>query len=160
MANWLENITNWVDGLDPWLQVLALFVIGMIPMVEAYGGVIIGIVLGISPFIAFPAAVLGNLAIVYALTLLAGRTRSAVMSKKEPVKRTEKQQSVAKWMDRLGVPGASLIASLIVPSMLVGPVLVGLGARKVTVMVWMTVAVLVWAFLTLLLGEGLLTLFS
>lgn len=158
ISDFFIRASDFIDGLNPVLQILGLLIAGMIPFIEGYGASFIGIIVGLHPFVVVPVAIIGNLAIVYALTMLAGSTRSAVMKGKEPVKRTEKQQKLAKWTDRLGVPRACLVSTLAVPSMLAGPLFVGLGARKVTVMIWMTVGVVLWAIATGLLGEGLLTL--
>lgn len=151
------HLTSLVEGLAAWQQVLALVPIGAIPFIESYLGSFLGTVVGVHPAVAIPAAVIGNLLATLGATALAGRTRDAVTSRAG--RRTEGgttspgaaptgfRAKVARALDRFGVPGVCLLGPLVVPSQFTGPALVGLGATRTRVYLWMGLSITLWGVL-------------
>ena len=146
----LAQLTTFVDGLEPWQQVLALVPVGAIPFIESYFGSLLGTVVGISPLIAVPAAVLGNLLCTFGIVALTGRAREAVAQGRSRGAGTEPsgfRRKVANALDKYGVPGVCLLGPLLVASQITAPALVALGATRRQVYVWMAVSITAWGVL-------------
>mgnify|MGYP000957082510 CR=1 FL=1 len=147
MPDFATHIIEFVAGLEPWQQVGALFLVGAIPFIESYFGAPIGVLLGINPFLAIPAAIIGNIVCTFLLIALAGRVRTAATgnrqgeSAEQPSKR---RQKVAKYMGRFGVPGVCLLGPMVLASQITGPALVGLGANRRSVYLWTGISITVW----------------
>lgn len=60
-----------------------------------------------------------------------------------------------RWMLRFGVPGASLLAPLALPTMLTAAFFVASGVRKEWVILWQVVAIVVWTGLVVAAATGL-----
>lgn len=159
IQDFFAQLTNFVSGLEPWQQILALVPAGAIPFIESYLGSFLGIVVGIHPLIAMPAAILGNLIATFAVTALAGGARDAVTrgrsaSADQGSAAAEQgagsgrfRSKVASALDKYGVPGVCLLGPLLVASQITAPTLVALGATKGRVYVWMGVSIIAWGAL-------------
>ncbi|WP_062072517.1 small multi-drug export protein [Demequina sediminicola] len=149
------NLSDFVAGFESWQQVGALVLVSAIPFVESYLGSFLGVVLGMNPVVAITAAVIGNAICTFLLIFIADRTRRAVLagrkakSDDEPSKRNQK---VAGYLERYGVPGVSLLGPLALPSQFTGPTMVALGASAGRVYLWMGVSIIAWGVLSGVLG--------
>lgn len=85
ISDFYLSLVETVMGLESIQQILMLAVAGAIPFVESYLGSFLGILVGVSPAIAVPAAVVGNLVSTGAVTLLAHRARTAVVARRATV---------------------------------------------------------------------------
>ena len=147
VINLFVQLTNFVSGLDVWQQIIALIGIGTIPFIESYFGSFLGTLVGISPWLAVPMAVIGNLACMLLLVHLAGRARSAVLSSRqegEATERNARQERVARYMSRFGIPGVALLGALVLPTQFTAPALVALGADRRRVVLWMSISIIIW----------------
>ena len=61
-------------------------------------------------------------------------------------------------MARFGVPGASLIGPVLLPTQFTSTALVGAGAKRGTVVTWTVVAVVLWGIVTGGTAAGLFNL--
>jgi uncharacterized membrane protein len=158
----IRQLTDYADGLESWQQIGALVLFGMIPFIESHLGSFVGTLVGIDPIVAISAAVIGNIVTTFLMIALAGGVRGAVTRGRgrTPGRRGEpmskRKQRVAKYFDRLGVPGVSLFSAFILPTQVTAPTLVALGARKGVVYVWMGIAIVVWGIAFGLFGDVLL----
>lgn len=140
-------LTQFVLGLDSWQQVAALILVGAVPFIESYLGSFLGVLVGIDPFLAVPAAVLGNLLCTFLLITTANRVRTAATRNSRPEsgrQPTGRRQKVAKYLDRFGVPGVALLGPIVVASQITAPTLIALGATKRSVYLWMGISILLW----------------
>ncbi len=153
MQDFFAQLTSFVSGLEPWQQVLALVPAGAIPFIESYLGSFLGILVGIHPAIAIPAAVLGNLLATFAVTALAGRARGAVLRGRGADAQVAPaagagggrfRTKVAEALDRYGVPGVCLLGPLVVASQITAPTLVALGATRSRVYLWIGISIVGW----------------
>ncbi|WP_062079360.1 small multi-drug export protein [Demequina globuliformis] len=153
-----ENLSDFVAGFESWQQVGALMLISAIPFVESYLGSFLGIVLGMNPVLAFAAAVIGNAVCTFGLIFAADRTRRAILAgrkakdESEPSKRNQK---IAGYLEKYGVPGVSLLGPLALPSQFTGPTMVALGAAAGRVYLWMGISIVAWGVLFAALGVWL-----
>lgn len=125
----------------------------MIPFVESYLGSFIGTVVGVDPLLAVAAAVVGNILATFLMIALAGGVRGAATRKKKQTATSRGRRKVARWFDRLGVPGVSLLGAVLLPTQITAPTLVALGARKGAVYVWMAIAITAWGIAFGFFGE-------
>lgn len=138
-----------------WMQVLLLMLGGTIPLIESYVGSFLGTLLGVHPAIAIPAAVLGNLIATLGLIMLlsAARTAATRNREREETKDTWVRRRVLKAAERYGVPGASLLGPLTLPSQITASVLVLVGAKRNQVLLWQTISIIIWGVAFGLFGE-------
>lgn len=162
VADLFARLAEMATGADPWQQIGVLVLAGAIPFIESYLGSFLGVLLGINPVLVVGSAVVGNVVSTFLLIALAGGARSAATRHRtaRPVKqRSARHQKVAKYADRLGVPGVCLLGPLVVASQITAPTLVALGASKTTVYIWQAISILGWGVLFGFFGEAVVRWF-
>lgn len=90
---------DFVTGLPEALQGVGVFLVSLIPFVEGEGAALIAVIAGVSPWLAVPAAVLGNLLAVWLLVRAAAGMRGAVTARA-----AARRAAVAPAEDRLREP--------------------------------------------------------
>lgn len=157
IPNVFAQLTEFVLGLEFWQQIGALSLVGAIPFIESYFGSLLGAIAGINPYIAVPAAVLGNLVCTFLLISLASRGRTALTRNNEEKAPNGK---VARYFNRFGVPGVALLGPMVLASQVTAPTLVALGANRRTVYVWAGVSIAAWGVLFGFFGSALAGMMS
>lgn len=76
----------------------------------------------------------------------------------KPTRRSKGQQRLRRWLVRFGVPGASILAPLALPTTLTAAFFVGSGVRKSWVLVWQVVAIVLWTGLVTAAATGMVGL--
>ncbi len=71
-------------------------------------------------------------------------------------RRAKGRRKLGRWLVRFGVPGASILAPLALPTMLTAAFFVGSGVRKQWVILWQVVAIVLWTALTAAAATGLI----
>ncbi|MGP6177671.1 small multidrug efflux protein [Microbacterium sp. A196] len=171
-----QDLVAYVPELvQPFVVMLA----GAVPFVEGELAAMVGVVGGINPIIAGAAGAIGNFASVLLVVLITSRARTAVVDRRTArVMATagavssaeafaaEKPESKGRakfkrWLTRFGVPGASILGPLAIPTQFTSAILVAGGTPRAWVLLWQAVAIAiwttfgtvsVWAALTLLVG--------
>ena len=144
------QLTQFVAGLELWQQAGALVLIGAVPFIESYLGSFVGVLVGVDPFLAVPAAIIGNILCTFLLIAGASRVRTAATRGRHPEAGKQvsgRRQKIAKYVDRFGVPGVVLLGPLVLASQITAPTLIALGATKRRVYVWMGVSIIAWGIL-------------
>lgn len=152
IPNLFTQLAQFVVGLEFWQQIGALTLVGAIPFIESYLGSMLGAISGISPYVAVPAAVLGNIVCTFLLIGLAGRGRDAVTRNSEGRVGSGK---VARYFNRYGVPGVALLGPMVLASQVTAPTLVALGADRRMVYLWAGVSILIWGIMFGFFGSAL-----
>lgn len=67
------------------------------------------------------------------------------------------QQKLKRWLVKFGVPGASLLAPLALPTMFTAATLVGTGVSKSWVMLWQVIAIVLWTTAMTVVATGVLS---
>ena len=67
------------------------------------------------------------------------------------------QQRLKRWLVKFGVPGASLLAPLVLPTMFTAATLVGTGVPKSWVMLWQVIAIVLWTTAVTVVATGVLS---
>lgn len=65
-----------------------------------------------------------------------------------------------RFLTRFGVPGASLLGPLAIPTQITSTILVGAGVKTSWILLWQGIAIVAWTTLTTLIATGALTLFT
>jgi hypothetical protein len=68
------------------------------------------------------------------------------------------QTKLRRWLVKFGLPGASLLAPLALPTMLTAAFFVASGVRKEWVILWQVVAIVLWTSATAVVATGVLAL--
>lgn len=160
---------DFVTGLPEALQGVGVFLVSLIPFVEGEGAALIAVIAGVSPWLAVPAAVLGNLLAVWLLVRAAAGMRGAVTARAaarraavapaaapgvpaDDAKRTALRRRFEAW----GVAGMSLLGPwFFVPGHVAAPAMVSFGASPRRVMAWQVVAVVLYTGFTAAVAYGL-----
>lgn len=167
MDNPYEGIREWVQQLPELVQPLGVGVAGMVPYIEGEGAAGIGIILGINPVVAALAAMIGNFLSVLAVVTISSRVRQRVVAGRgndgattypasgAPSERRAKgQRRLQGWLSRFGVPGASLLAPLALPTQLTAAFFAASGVRTERVLFWQAIAILLWTGAIAALATG------
>jgi hypothetical protein len=143
---------------------------GAIPFVEGEVASLIGVVGGLNPVAAGIAAAAGNFLCVLLVVLLTSRARAAVVNHRTsraaadvgatgvsgsaadaatrastPAKPESKgHQRFKRWLVRYGVPGASILGPLAIPTQFTSAMLVAGGTPRAWVLLWQAVAIVLW----------------
>ena len=148
---------EFVMGLPEALQGVGVFLVSFIPFVEGEGAAIIGVVAGISPWLAIPVGIVGNLLVVALLVYAAHGARGAILQRRqargEPASRSLLRERFERW----GVPGLSLVGPWVfVPGHVAAPAMVSFGAGRHYVMARQVVAIVLYTAVGGLLAHGLM----
>ena len=177
-----EGIQGFVGGLPELLQPLIIAGLGMIPYVEGEGSAAIGILVGINPIVAAIAGAAGNIVSVLFVVLLSSRVRDSIVARRSregadtvavgvlepgadvaeeqgrPTRRSKGTKRLSAWLVRFGVPGASILAPLALPTQFTAAFFVASGVKKSWVILWQIVAIVLWTGLVAAAALGLVTL--
>ncbi|MCQ1953893.1 small multidrug efflux protein [Arthrobacter sp. zg-Y238] len=155
--------------IRPFIMMLA----GAVPFIEAEGASVIGILGGLHPVVAGIAAAVGNFLSVVLVVLFTSRARTAVTDRNTarvaaarraervpaslgyqgsaefeetvPAKPVSKgRQRFMKWLVRFGVPGASILGPLAIPTQFTSAILIASGTPRGWVLLWQGVAIVIW----------------
>lgn len=140
-----ESLQNFTDSLPEALQWAGVALISAIPFVESYFGSTIGILAGMHPAVAIPAAIVGNIVSMLLFVTLAGTGRALATSGAE--EESPRRRRFRKAFDRWGVPGVSLLGQTMLPSQVTSALMVGLGADRRAVIGWQCVSIVLWGVL-------------
>ncbi len=142
-----------------------VMVAGAIPFLEGEGAGAIGVIGGIHPVVAGLAAAAGNFLSVLAVVLLSSRVRTAALVGRagqadqpvEPRPESKGRRRFRRWLVRFGVPGASILGPLAIPTQFTSAMLVAAGTPRGWVLLWQGVAIVLWTTLATALAWGALT---
>ena len=168
------------------VQPLIIAVAGAVPFIEGEGSAMIGVIGGVNPIVAALAGIVGNLICVVLVVLLSSRIRTAAVNGRarrtatrnaaavgasgtestgtlvteiddEPAEKQSKgQQKLRRWLVRFGVPGASLIGPLALPTHFTAATLVASGIGKGRVIFWQAIAIVLWTVVVTAAATGAL----
>ena len=141
----LETLREFILSLPTWLQWAGVIGVAAIPWVESYVGAALGVVAGVTPWIAIPAAIVGNTLSMVAIVSTAHAARESITT--EPATRSPRRERLRRLFDTYGVPGVSLLGQTILPSQLTSAAMVSFGAPKQTVMFWQVISIVLWGVL-------------
>lgn len=160
----VQNFQDLAAQVPEIFQPLVVMLAGAVPFIEGEGGAIIGVVGGVPLVLAAAAAAAGNFLSVLLVVLLGSRARLAVVDRRAvhatagaasggPVETLETvavkpeskgQQRFKRWLVRFGVPGASLLGPLAIPTQFTSAMLVAAGTPRGWVLLWQAAAIILW----------------
>ncbi len=162
MSSFQEFVAQVPELVRPFIIMLA----GAIPFVEGEGAAIIGLVGGLNPIVAGVAAAAGNFLSVLVVVAVTSRARTAVVDRRRspvgvggarssidgdvfqtsaaPKPESKRRQRFNRWLVRFGVPGASLLGPLAIPTQITAAILVGGGTPRRWVLLWQAIAIVIW----------------
>ncbi|MHA7263949.1 small multidrug efflux protein [Arthrobacter sp. TMN-37] len=181
MSSPYEGLQEFVNQVPDVLQPLGVALVGMIPYVEGEGSAALGILAGVDPIVAGLAGAGGNFLSVLVVVLLSSRVRERVVawragggesdggtirtletdtskSTSPPTRRAKGQRRLRGWLSRFGVPGASMLAPLALPTQLTAAFFVASGVSKRRVLLWQAIAIVVWTAAVAAAATGVLGL--
>jgi hypothetical protein len=173
----ITHLQDLVGQVPELIQPLVVMLAGAIPAIESDVAAVIGIVGGLNPSVAAGAGIVGNFVTVLLTVLLTSRARTAVMNRRSRVaalaagsstslldrttpdedpltaakpeskSRQKGRKRLNRWFVRFGVPGASLLAPLALPTQVTSAILVAGGSPRAWVLLWQAIAIILWATL-------------
>lgn len=173
LISYLQDLVAQVPEL---VQPLVVMLAGAVPAIESDVAAVIGILGGLNPIVAAVAGIAGNFVTVLLTVLLTSRARSAVVNrrsrvaagaagpmplldatesdedaqiavKSESKSRQKGRKRLNRWFVRFGVPGASLLAPLALPTQVTSAILVAGGSPRAWVLLWQAIAIVLWTTL-------------
>lgn len=169
----VNNFRDFVAQVPEIIQPVIVMLAGAVPFIEGEVASMIGIVGGVNPIVAAVAAAAGNFICVLLVVLLTSRARTAVVNRRsdrvgaamgatafsgsvggEVAPASENQASTKpsskgrkrfeRWLVRFGVPGASILGPLAIPTQFTSAILVASGTPRGWVLLWQAVAIVLW----------------
>jgi len=167
-----------VAQVPEFIQPLIVMLAGAVPFVEGELAATIGLLGGLNPVVAGVVAAVGNFLSVLVVVLLTSRARTAVVAhnahsrvpvgaavgapehggrstgisaveEAAPAKPLSKgRQRLNMWVVRFGVPGASILGPLAIPTQLTSAIFVAGGTPRRWVLLWQAVAIVLWTTVT------------
>ena len=151
ISNLIAGFHDLVGQVPDLLQPVIVAAAGAIPFVEGEGGAIIGVAGGLHPVVAGLAAATGNLLCVIIVVILSARARGAIVGRSGRAEsqkpRSKGRERFHRWFVRFGVPGASLLGPLAIPTQFTAATLVASGVPKGRIILWQTIAIVLWTTL-------------
>jgi hypothetical protein len=160
VRNFQDLVAEVPEAVQPFIVMLA----GAIPFIEGEGASPIGVIGGIHPVVAGIAAAAGNFLCVLVVVLVSSRARAAAVShggrsaaRDEGKPESKGRQRLRRFLVRFGVPGASLLGPLAVPTQITAATLVAAGTPRGWVLLWQAIAIILWTTLTTTLVWGVVS---
>jgi hypothetical protein len=176
-----EGLQDFVNQVPEVLQPVGVGLVGMIPYVEGEGAAALGIIAGVNPIVAGIAGAVGNFLSVLVVVLLSSGVRQQVIARRtgggpggtvqtleapgstpgstpRSARQAKGQTRLRGWLTRFGVPGASLLAPLALPTQLTAAFFVATGVSKQRVLLWQAIAIIVWTAAVAAAATGVLGL--
>ncbi|MEU4540630.1 hypothetical protein AB0G15_37930 [Streptosporangium sp. NPDC023825] len=159
----VQNFRDLVAEVPELVQPFIVMLAGAIPFIEGEGASPIGVVGGIHPVVAAVAAAAGNFLCVLVVVLISSRARAAAVAHgHRPSSREERPESKGRrrfrrYLVRFGVPGASLLGPLVVPTQFTAAMLIASGTSRSWVLLWQAIAIVFWTTLTTTLVWGVVS---
>ncbi|MET7880734.1 hypothetical protein [Micromonospora profundi] len=178
ISNFQELVAQVPGIVQPFIVMLA----GAIPFVDGEGAAIIGIAGGLHPIVAGVAAAAGNFLCVLLVVAVTSRARTTIVDRRDSLVGVgggagarssalgETYQETAatkpeskgrrrfnRWLMRFGVPGASILGPLAIPTQITSAILVGGGTPRRWVLLWQAVSIVIWTTVGTLLAWAALT---
>ena len=168
IENLLVVLQDVMAQVPVFVQPLIVAVAAMIPFVEGELASVLGVWSGLHPVVAFLGAVAGNFLSVLLVVLFGARVREAIVARRarrvaesgepprEPKPESKGRRRFRRFLVRFGVPGASILGPLAMPTQITSAMLVSTGVSKQWVLLWQGVAIVLWTALTTLVSVGVL----
>jgi hypothetical protein len=160
-----DLVANVPDVVQPLIIALA----GAVPFVEGELATTVGVLGGLNPVVAGIAAAGGNFLCVLLIVTLSSRVRTATLARRarrEAVRvpmspaegagdtvgeqptnvkpESKGRERFRRYLTRFGVPGASLLGPLAMPTQFTAALLVAGGVSKPWVLLWQGIAIIAW----------------
>jgi hypothetical protein len=178
----VDSFQELVAQVPEIVQPIVVMLAAAIPFIEGEGAAVIGVVGGLHPVVAAVAAAGGNFLCVLLVVAVASRARTTVVDRhpslvglggggggtrqsidERAVRTTvvkpesKKRQRFNRWLVRYGVPGASLLGPLAIPTQFMSAALIAGGIPRRRVLLWQAVAIAVWTTITAVSAWAALT---
>lgn len=169
----IQSFQEWVAQVPELVQPFIVMLAGTVPFIEGEGAALVGLVGGLNPIVVDIAAGAGNFLSVLLVVLLSSGARSAVVGRRgaglgaarteigetshaltgatvETLERvasapeSKGRERFKRWVVRFGVPGASILGPLAIPTQITSSILVAAGTPRRWVLLWQTVAIVLW----------------
>ncbi|GAB3804405.1 hypothetical protein [Micromonospora zhanjiangensis] len=165
ISNFQELVAQVPEIVQPFIIMLA----GAIPFIDGEGAAVIGIAGGLHPIFVAVAAATGNFLCVLLVVAVTSRTRTAIVDRRpSPVglsggagarssalgesfqetaatkPKSKGRQRFNRWLVLFGVPGASILGPLAIPTQITSAILVSGGTPRRWVLLWQAIAIVIW----------------
>ncbi|GAA5100387.1 hypothetical protein GCM10025760_37650 [Microbacterium yannicii] len=187
-SNFVESLQDLIVQVPDLIQLLIVAAVAMVPFLEGELASTLGVWAGVNPVIAFAVAAAGNFLSVFVVVMFGSRARDAIFARRARAKapvasggailvdeqpdseaaerarsesgRVESKgsQRFRRFLVRFGVPGASLLGPLALPTQFTSAMLVASGVSRRWVLLWQGIAIIIWTGVTTLVATGVLAL--
>jgi uncharacterized membrane protein len=145
---------EWLQQADDIWQYLGLFILAILPWIDIFVVVPLGILWGLSPVVVSIVGFAGNFLMIVLLALFFRQLAAWRRRRRErkgitaPTKRETRARQI--W-ERYGIPGLSIVAPILLGTDLAALLALSFGSSRMRVVVWMGVSLVIW---TVILAVG------
>lgn len=164
VSGFQELVAQVPELIQPFVVLLA----GAIPFLEVEGASIIGVAGGMNPLLVVIAAAVGNYLSVLLVVLFSSRARAAVVDRRSArvaamaggsaaesaeselppsalaAPESKGRRRFKRWLVRFGVPGATILGPLAIPTQFTAAIIVAAGTPRRWALLWQAVAIVLW----------------
>ncbi len=163
----IQGFQGLVADVPELVQPLIVALAATVPFLEGEVGAMLGVLGGLHPVVAGIAAAVGNFLCVLVVVLLGERIRAAAIARRRarrsvpagvgadggavpaeeaeaPKEPSKGRRKVRRYLERFGVPGASLLGPLAMPTQFTAALLIASGVRRPWVLLWQAIAIVAW----------------
>jgi hypothetical protein len=135
--------------LDQVFQFLSVFLLAVI---ELWAAIPAGLAMGLNPVLIGICTASGAIICTFFVIWIGDRLRKWMLSRHSNKKDPQKPGLVQRIWQRYGIIGLGLLAPFLSGAPLGAAIGIALGARKVPLMIWMSLGIILWTALLTTLG--------
>ena len=138
---------EWVQQADGIWQYIALFLISILPFLDVFYIIPVGVVFGMSPIAVGIIAFLGNFIMVLVFTMFFKQIsdwRNRRREKKGITKPSKRETRAKHIWEKYGLPVFALLSPAILGTDIAALTALLLGSSKVKVIIWIGISLVLW----------------
>ncbi|CAM4524828.1 putative membrane protein [Paenibacillus endophyticus] len=143
-------MVEWVQQTDGIWQYIVLFLISILPFLDVFYIIPVGIVLDMSPAAVGIIAFLGNFIMVLVFAMFFGQIsnwRNKRREKKGKLKPSKNETRARHIWEKYGLPVFALLSPALLGTDIAALTALLLGSSKVNVITWMGISLVIWSIL-------------
>jgi hypothetical protein len=133
------------------MEIIQLLIVLGISIIELWAAIPVGFALNLNPAVIIVTSSIGSILGATIIVVAGEKIRNKIIKWHNGGKENSKQSRLYRIWDKYGVVGLGLLSPLLFGALIGAAVGSLLGAKKLRLLLWMSVGILVWStFLTLI----------
>ncbi|ENH96661.1 putative small multidrug efflux protein [Gracilibacillus halophilus YIM-C55.5] len=127
------------------VEYLLVFLGGAIPWFEILVVIPLGVFTGLNPALVILIGIVGNLSTLIPLVIAFEKVKTWITDKSDSKKQSKRSARAKIMWNKYGLPGMIMLGPVVLGSHLAAFIGMTLGSSKQAVLIWSTIAIVIWA---------------